>query len=52
MQVTFGGTTYEVTINDANTANSVVKVVGGQTLERGTNNWLRALRTALKQRSK
>jgi hypothetical protein len=51
MLVTFGGKTYEVTLF-ADTTMTKVKVVGGQTLKSGTNNWIRALRMALRMRSK
>ena len=45
--VQFGHKTYEVTIAD-DVTHSTVKVVGGQTLMSGTNNWMRAVRIALK----
>lgn len=48
--VAFGGKIYDVTLSVG--GDHKVKVVGGQTLQPGTNNWLRAVRMALRIRSK
>jgi hypothetical protein len=47
ISVSFGHKTYEVTLSSVDTDHKV-KVVGGQTLQSGTNNWLRAIRAAIR----